>query len=201
MLNKYFVVDDFYDKPDELVKAALSCAKEDKSAGNYAGVMTSSSFLGQHHKTLFQNLLNEQSINPATDANGRIRFSKESDHYSQHIHFDGGINTKWSGVVYLSKSHPSIEGTAFWKHLKTDLEEIPKTVEGFSKYGWNTSQDLKNFLETDGVDETKWEKTFSIPYKYNRLVLFRPWLFHSPGPAFGDSLETSRMVQTIFLKN
>ena len=77
----------------------------------------------------------------------------------------------------------------------------PNTVEGFAKYGWKDFQDLKEFLETEGIDESLWEKTFSIPYKYNRLVLFRPWMLHSPGPAFGDTLESSRIVQTIFLGN
>ena len=39
----------------------------------------------------------------------------------------------------------------------------------------------------------------AIPYKYNRLVLFRPWMFHSPGVNFGDTLESCRKVQTLFL--
>jgi len=43
-----------------------------------------------------------------------------------------------------------------------------------------------------------WETTFTVPYKYNRLVLFRPWLFHSPGESFGDTLQSSRIVKTLF---
>ena len=63
----------------------------------------------------------------------------------------------------------------------------------------NTKEKIKNLLEIEGVDDSYWKKTFSVPYKYNRLVLFRPWLFHSPGQAFGDSIESSRIVQTLFL--
>jgi len=50
------------------------------------------------------------------------------------------------------------------------------------------------------MDESLWEIDMVVPYRYNRLVLFRPWLFHAPGDAFGNTLETSRIVQTFFLR-
>ena len=84
---------------------------------------------------------------------------------------------------------------------KTGLEEIPRSIEGLAKHGLKSKQDIKNFLEVDGIDNSLWEKTLTIPYKYNRLVLFRPWLFHSPGKSFGKTLESSRIVQTLFLGN
>lgn len=149
---------------------------------------------------MFQKLLLETSIDSSANACGRIRFSKENDSFKLLIHFDTEVKTVWAGVVYLSKNHPDIEGTSFWKHKRTGLEEIPRTDEGLSRYGWNSSQDVANFLRTEGKDESLWVKTLSVPYKYNRLVLFRPWLFHSPGKSFGNSLESSRMVQTLFLQ-
>ncbi|GJM11816.1 MAG: hypothetical protein DHS20C12_02190 [Pseudohongiella sp.] len=202
MLNRYIVVDDFYNNPDELVRVALSTLNVDESPdGGYAGVMTKESYLGEQHRDIFQKLTLEPSINTSTNANGRLRFSRENDPYNFHIHYDVEKQTKWAGVVYLSKDHPPAEGTNFWRHKRTGLEQAPNTVEGFAKYGWKNFHDLRAFLETEGIDESLWEKTFTIPYKYNRLVLFRPWLLHSPGPAFGDTLENSRIVQTIFLGN
>lgn len=202
MLNRYIIVDDFYNNPDELVRVALSSMREEDSPdGGYAGVMTTSSFLGENLRDAFQKLTQEPSINSSTNANGRLRFTRANDSFKFHIHYDVDVETKWAGVVYLSKNHPKTDGTCFWRHLRTGLEVAPNTVEGFAKYGWKNFRDLKAFLETEGLDESLWEKTFSIPYKYNRLVLFRPWLLHSPGPAFGESLESSRIVQTIFLGN
>lgn len=202
MLNRYIIVDDFYNDPDELVRVALSTMREEDSpSGGYAGVMTTQAFLGQQLRDTFQKLTMEPSINSSTNANGRLRFTRENDSFKFHIHYDVDMTTKWAGVVYLSKNHPRTEGTNFWRHLRTGLEVAPNTVEGFAKYGWKDFHDLKAFLETEGLDESLWEKTFSIPYKYNRLVLFRPWLLHSPGPAFGDSLENCRIVQTLFLGN
>lgn len=200
MINRYIIVDDFYNDPDALVKVALSTMREEDSPdGNYAGVMTTDSFLAEQHRDIFQKLTLEPSLNSSTNANGRIRFTKAKDTFKFHIHYDVDMKTKWAGVVYLSKDHPKTDGTSFWRHLRTGLEIAPNTVEGFAKYGWRNFQDLKAFLETEGLDESLWEKTFTVPYKYNRLVLFRPWLLHSPGPAFGDTLENSRKVQTIFL--
>ena len=198
MLNRYFVIDDFYNDPDRLVEAALDAQRDGASRGNYAGVMTKEAFLSADQRDFFEKLLQQAPINASTELNGKIRFSKLGDPYTQHIHFDAG-NTHWSGVVYLSKEHPKVDGTAFWKHLRTGLEEIPRTLEGAHAAGFTTPEKVQRFLQVDGVDESLWEKTLSIPYKYNRLVLFRPWMFHSPGPQFGESLESSRKVQTLFL--
>lgn len=200
MQNRYIIVDDFYDDPDGLVELATeSIQNEELPRGNYAGVMTTSPFLGDSIRDALSKLTLEPVINSATNANGRIRFTREGDPFKFHIHYDVDANTKWAGVVYLSKDHPKVDGTTFWKHLRTDLEIAPNTPEGFAKYGWKDFRDLRTFLETEGLDESLWKKTLTIPYKYNRLVLFRPWLLHSPGPAFGDTIENCRKIQTLFL--
>jgi len=201
MLNRYFIVDDFYANPEALVDNALRSMNGSGLRGNFSGVMTTNTYLSASHQKLFTQLLNEPSIDSSTELNGKIRFSKADDGYTQHIHFDGGLKTKWSGVVYLSKDHPKVEGTSFWKHLRTGLEEIPRSVEALARHGWKSNEDIRRFLETDGVNPSKWEKVLSIPYRYNRLVLFRPWMFHAPGDAFGNSLKSSRIVQTLFLGN
>jgi hypothetical protein len=201
MINRYYIVDDFYNDPDELVRVSLDSAKDFGARGNFAGVMTADAFLSIHQRDLFQKILLEPSIDSSTKLNGKVRFTQKDDPYKQNVHFDGGFDTKWSGVVYLSKNHPAVDGTIFWKHKPTGLEEIPRTEGGLSKAGLNTQEDIKNLLEKQGVDESYWEKTLAVPYKYNRLVLFRPWLFHSPGDAWGDTLESSRIVQTLFLGN
>jgi len=163
--------------------------------------MTTKSYLGEQHREIFKKLTMEPSIDSSTNANGKIRFTKPDDPFKFHIHYDVDMETKWAGVIYLSKNHPETDGTSFWRHKRTGLEIAPNTVEGFNKYGWKSFEDLRSFLETEGIDESLWEKTLTVPYKYNRLVLFRPWMLHSPGPAFGDTLENCRVIQTLFLGN
>lgn len=201
MLNRYYVVDDFFNDPDQLVEAAIESANEPAPGENYAGAMSSKAFLGEPQRDYFQRLTQEPSINSSTNSNGRVRFTREQDPFKQYIHFDGFAKTRWAGVIYLSKDHPEVDGTSFWKHRRTGLEEMPRTVEELSAVGWDSKEGLKRLLEIDGVDESLWKKALTVPYKYNRLILFRPWMFHAPGPAFGDTLKTSRKVLTLFLGN
>jgi len=197
VFNRYIVVDNFYTQPEAMRLHALQMEKEDESGGNYAGVMTKDSFLTQEHLEAFKKLIG-QDIYPSTSLTGKFRFTKESDEAKQCIHFDpGDNNASWAGVIYLSHNNEH-EGTSFWRHNRTNLEAIPRTLEGIQLYGWNGPDDLKQFLDTEGMDESLWTKTLTIPFKYNRLILFRPWMFHSPGPAFGSDIETARLIQTFF---
>lgn len=197
IFNRCIIVDDFYQNPYQIREFALGAEKEQESAGNYAGVMTEASFITQEHLQAFNTLVG-QDVYPSTNLTGKFRFTLEHDPLKQDIHFDPGDNNCcWAGVIYLT---PDVEadGTHFWQHTRTGLTEIPRTLEGIQQYGWNDTGDLKQFLETEGCDHSLWKKTLTVPYKFNRLILFRPWLFHSPGRAFGDTIETSRLIQTFF---
>lgn len=192
----YYIVDNFYTNPDEIRNFILNMQREKESGGNYAGVMTEESFLTKEHLNVISKLVGD-SVKPSTQLCGKFRFSKEDDIFKQDIHFDPGKNDcAWAGVCYLTPDVDT-EGTIFWKHNRTRLESIPLTLEGLDVHGFDPSK-LQEFLETEGMDYSLWTKTMTIPFKYNRLVLFRPWMFHSPGKSFGNTIETSRLIQTFF---
>lgn len=198
IFERMYIVDGFYKNPEQIRDYALSMHRNSETQGNYAGVMTSDNFLTQEHIDTISQLVGHY-VTPSTVFTGKFRFTKEGDQYKQDIHFDPGDNNcAWAGVVYLTPDVVSTDGTTFWKHKRTGLESIPRTLEGINQHGWKDERDLKVFLDTEGMDHSYWDKTMSVPYKYNRLVLFRPWMFHSPGPAFGDTIENSRLVQTFF---
>jgi hypothetical protein len=209
--NKFIVVDDFYPDPDYVRDLALKLPKEESASdGNYPGVMTKEGFWSDEHEVAFKYITNENvtSIKTSTGLSSKFRFTKQDDQFRQFIHFDPGIRQVWSGVVYLTKPEDYTlangeainAGTSFWKHKETGLESIPLTQDGIEKYGWKNIDDLLFFLNTDGCIENKWIKTFTVPIKYNRLVLFRPWLFHSSGVQFGTNFNNCRLIQTIFLQ-
>ena len=195
--ERFIIIDDFYQDPDAVREYAISLKREETAGGNYSGVMSLEHFLTQEHMDAFAELFGHP-VKPSTQLSGKFRFSKLGDHATQDIHFDPGPNQVWAGVWYGSKEHPTVDGTVFWKHKRTGLESIPLTQAGIEQHGWKNTGDLKVFLDTDGVDYSKWDKTFSIPYRYNRVAFFRPWRFHSPGPEFGTDIETARLVQTFF---
>lgn len=199
MFNRYLIVDDFYSNPDEIVEVAMESPKEEASPDGYGrGLITTKFFLGQPLRELFQKLTLEPAIISSNSANGRILFKQETDNADFQIHSDYKLETLWAGVVFLSKEHPEVDGICFWKHLRSGLEVAPTTQDGVEKYGWDSFEDLDSTIRTGGQDKSLWEKTLTVPYRFNRLVLFRPWQFHTHGPAFGNSLESARKVQTLF---
>lgn len=198
IFDTFHIVDNFYKDPDQIRELAKSWNKEESTNGNYAGIMTHNAFLTQEHLDILSKLIGNKVV-PSTQFTGKFRFTKQGEVGSQDIHFDPGDNQCcFAGVCYLSPNVPdNTEGTVFWRHKRTGLESIPRTQEGLDEHQFG---DLKTFLDTEGVDYSKWDRVLTIPYKYNRMVLFRPWLFHSPGAGFGNDLDTSRLVQTFFLK-
>jgi hypothetical protein len=203
--NQYIIVDDFYGNPDMINQIAKNMKTEEISSGNYAGIMTTDDLFTDDIRYIFSQMSGVELVG-GTELNGRFRFSTVNDTAKQQIHFDPGLNQVWSAVVYLEKEPPdSTEedlrnyGTHFWTHNRTGLSSIPMTQEGIEQHGWKGVSDLKEFLETEGNDESLWTRTFTVPYRYNRLVMFRPWLFHSPGQHFGLDKSACRLIQTFFL--
>jgi hypothetical protein len=203
-LSHSIVIDDFYPNPDKIHDLIYSMETEESPGGNYSGVMTEHAFFTEDHQMIFQKITGDK-VKASTRLTGKIRFSLESDRGKQHIHFDPSQNCIWAGVCYLQKPEyyepENSNGTVFWKHKRTGLSSIPMTQQGIEQHGWNNVDDLRSFLETDGVDESLWDKVLEVPYKYNRLVLFRPWMFHSPGKNFGTTKQNCRIIQTFFLSS
>ena len=59
----------------------------------------------------------------------------------------------------------------------------------------NISQVLWPFLPD--YDPDKWEHTMTVPMRFNRMAIYRPWLWHSSCPAFGDAIEDGRLIQLV----
>jgi hypothetical protein len=66
------------------------------------------------------------------------------------------------------------------------------------KYGIKSHDDMLNFFNIEGKDMSKWIETDNIGFKYNRLVMFNPFLWHSNGDWFGNSYDDCRLVQLFF---
>lgn len=204
-LQHHIIIDDFYPDPEYVRTWALS-APLHASKGNYAGRMTESSFYTDEHTKIFQSITGEE-VYPAKNLNGHFRFTLQDEIPRQYIHFDPGPGQIWAGVVYLSHqsdidSVPQHEltGTVFWRHNRTGLTTLPLQQQILDQYGWHDTDDLKNFLEQEGTQEQLWTKILHVPARFNRLVLFRPWMFHSPGHGFGDNIYNCRLIQVIFLR-
>ena len=103
----------------------------------------------------------------------------------------------WAGVLYLTPTVHPTGGTKFWKHTATGWEKAPTNEEG-AEHGLQTHQDMVQFFNIEGKDESRWTELDNIAFKYNRLVMFRPWMWHSNGDWFGITHEDARLVQLFF---
>jgi len=39
----------------------------------------------------------------------------------------------------------------------------------------------------------------TVPIRFNRMILFRPWFWHTAGASFGDNIENGRLVHLSLL--
>ena len=130
-------------------------------------------------------------------SHAKCRISLARDKGSAKVHIDPG--TYWSGILYLSRPEDCVGGTEFFRHRRTGTDHAPINARDRSRLGYASDAEMhRDIIEKDSSDDSQWELTMQVPMRFNRLVLLRPWLWHSAGPAFGDSMENGRLVYLMF---
>ena len=200
MKQNIIVVDDFYTNPEEVRNIALSQKyPEPEEEYTYPGKNSEGSYYNQQVHQKFEYIAN-QKLNPA-DKNGYFRISLETDQHKQDIHVDP--SWEWGAVIYLSKPEDCIDegGTSFWRHNTLKMEMCPKTDEESQFYGFPSYKEAWwTTVYGDGQDRSKWTRYFLCPMRYNRMILFRTYLWHSHNFNFGTNLQNGRLVQLFFFQ-
>ncbi|MCD9030450.1 DUF6445 family protein [Luteimonas sp. Y-2-2-4F] len=130
----------------------------------------------------------------------KFRITLGHDVGRARVHIDQGAH--WSGILYLSRPEDCRGGTEFFRHLPTGTDQAPITQAGIEAMGFRTGAELhRAIIEQDSNDASRWEMTMRVPMRFNRLVLLRPWLWHTAGEAFGDTLENGRFVYLMFFES
>lgn len=129
-------------------------------------------------------------------SHAKFRITLANDVGRAKVHVD---SAHWSGILYLSRPEDCQGGTEFFRHRPTGTDRAPFNDEELAAMGFPTRQAMyRQLIEHDGTDDSKWEMTMRVPMRFNRLVMLRPWLWHTAGPAFGDRLENGRLVYLMF---
>lgn len=133
---------------------------------------------------------------PPTQAHGKCRITTASDAGMAKVHVD---TAHWSGILYLSSPEDCSGGTEFFRHRGTHSDRAPYDDSEAALHGFGSAREMiADILEKDSLDDSKWEMTMRVPMRFNRLVLLRPWLWHTAGAAFGKDLEDGRLVYLMF---
>ncbi len=199
MLKSVIVVDDVYDDPHGVREAALRLRYPPAPGANYAGRNSHDKFLLADTDRMLSWVAGEPLAGLTERAHGAWRTTLAGDLGRYMVHVDVGVD--WSGVLYLSLPEHCRGGTTFFRHRQTGLDHAPVTAAEFAACGTRTAQEaLDSILGRDSNDPAQWDETMTVPMRFNRLVLFRPLLWHGAGEGFGDSPENARLVQLFFLR-
>ena len=198
MHRNIIVIDDFHDNPDEVREFALNAEYPVPEKGfTYPGKNSVDGFYNQESHNKIERILDTklQASNPC----GYFRISLEKDSFRQDVHVDPGWD--WGGVCYMNLPEQCIDegGTSFWKHNHLHWEQCPRTCEESNYYSYSNYQEAwHTTVYGSGLNRDEWTRYMLCPMKYNRLIIFRTYLWHSHNYNFGDSMENGRLVQLFF---
>lgn len=199
MPTSLIVVDDFLDDPHALRDAALRLSYPEVKA-TYPGRNSVERLNIEGLNDEASRLVGEPLAPLIPDqAHGKCRIALASDVGTAKVHVDA---SHWSGILYLSRPEDCRGGTEFFRHIPTNTERAPySNQEAADKFGAPSAKQWTADVLEDTADDSKWEMTMRVPMRFNRLVLLRPWLWHTAGECFGDKLENGRLVYLMFFRS
>ena len=75
----------------------------------------------------------------------------------------------------------------------------PRRPAGMMRAGYDDPNALiEEVVNKDTLKPARWERSFVAPMRFNRLILFSPWMFHNSGPGFGTGPDNGRLVHLMF---
>ncbi len=196
MYRSVIIVDDFYDHPEDVRRAALSF-----DYPPHQGVLT---FPGRNSQQKLQppgltQVISQIVGEPLAVASGpgafhchfRVTLAGEPSRYLAHV---DPSSLSWVGVIYLTRPEHCRGGTTFFRHRALGSDRTPAGLEDLTPLGVTSIAEL---LRRDAKDAASWEHIMTLPMRFNRMVLYRPWLWHSADAAFGKTAEDGRLIQLL----
>lgn len=185
----YLVVDDFCPEIEQ-VKASVFRAGFDTWRPN-KGEVGSSIYEGMgfwgDHSLMLRSLIRTAGI--AVVPNSMFFRVTNVGMERAYIHSDREAGNH-TCICYMTE-HEEDSGTAFFKHKRTGLTEMPSFEEMIE-------EGIFDELKADMVsrDPDKWVQTDYVRGQYNRALIFNAPLFHSRFPleGIGNSAETGRLI-------
>ena len=199
MLTTLLIVDDFLNNASGVREAALRLTYPEQQ-GAFPGRNSRERINIEGLDQAVSQLLNEPvvPISPL-ESHAKCRLTLAKDKGRAKVHID---HSHWSGILYLSRDEDSRGGTDFFRHIRTNSDRAPVYKEELAARGYGSFEEMHaDIIEKDSVDDSKWERTTHVPKRFKRLVLLRPWLWHTAGPGFGDRPENGRLVYLMFFQS
>jgi hypothetical protein len=200
--KRVIIIDDFYADPYAIREIALAADYEEKSTGNYPGCNSIKNFWSDDLTRRIGQITGESVNISDRSFCGKFRFICKHDVAKEIIHFDPSPNLIWAGVIYLNLPEHcdgTNSGTTMYRHKASGMSVAPFDLVESKDIGVTSYEDMSKFIKTEGVDKSLWSPELRIDNKFNRLVLFRPWMWHGMEDHFGTDVTNSRLTHLVFL--
>lgn len=197
MLPSLIVIDDFLKDPLNARAQAIELLKSPlPNKGNYPGTMTSQPLPLAGVDEAVSRIV-RMPLGPQTGTlHGHCRLTLKTDKGRSGIHIDPA---HYSGILFLTEDKDCKGGTDFFRHKRTGLERVPRTATELAESGYSDPNVLiEEVVNKDSTIMTRWERVMRVPMRFNRLILFSPWLFHNAAPGFGETAQNGRLICSLF---
>lgn len=196
----HLIIDDFFNDPLTIRKAALNQTFPDRpEKAIYPGRNADKPLQFDGLDQLVSQIVHEPVKATPKYSYGVPRIALEGDVAKQNIHVDF---TYWSAVVFLTLDEHCQGGTHFFRHKPTGWDRAPVFPGEAERAGFvNADAAVKSILDKDANNPDAWEKTMTLPMKFNRIVIFRGYMWHDAGISFGKTPEEGRLILPFFFEN
>lgn len=197
MLPSLIVIDDFLSDPWAVRGAAQALRYDPRDKqGNYPGVLSDRPLAINGLDAAVSARIGVPVAPMPGTSHGHCRLTLAGDKGASGIHVDPCF---YSGILYLSAPEHARGGTDFFRHRPTGLDGIPTSDVALAAGGFaDVNVAIESTVNADTLKPARWEKTMTVPMRFNRLLLFSPWLFHNSAPGFGKSIADGRLVMLLF---
>lgn len=197
VLPSFIMIDDFLADPQQARRQALGLRYDrSRKSGNYPGVLSDTPLPIVGLEASVSQILGVAVRPAAGTVHGHVRLTLRQEKGASGVHIDPAF---YSGILYLSAPEDCRGGTEFFRHRRTGLERVPGDQLAIMQAGYDDVNALvEDVVNKDTMNASRWQRTFVAPMRFNRLILFSPWMFHNSGPGFGDSRENGRLAYLMF---
>ena len=197
MLPSFMIVDDFLKNPLSTRREALALGYDPATKkGNYPGLLSDSTLEIGGLDAAVAKLIGTAVKPQAGTSHNHCRITLAGETGRSGVHVDPCF---YSGILYLSLPEHCRGGTEFFRHKRTGLDRVPHDPQSMLAAGYADPNTLiEEVVNADTLKPAKWERTFVAPMRFNRLILFSPWMFHNSSAGFGTTPENGRLVHLMF---
>lgn len=196
-LPSLLIIDDFLTDPHVARTKALALDYDPAlKDGNYPGVLSAQPLVIPGLDDAVSAIIGAKVKPQLRTSHVHCRLTLANDKGLSGVHIDPCF---YSGILYLNLPEHCRGGTEFFRHKRTGLDRVPTDAGQMLAAGYaDPNRLIEEVVNGDTLKPSKWEKQFTVPMRFNRLVLFSPWMFHNSARSFGNSKENGRLVHLMF---